>query len=82
MKPHNCHREAVRYRGFLLLRQPNKSWLIRPERSPMQLLPFRTSVCSLTEAKKILDLKLSQLEVINKKIKERGLISSLFKTYK
>tara|TARA_B100001741_G_scaffold248832_1_gene210375 strand:- start:626 stop:745 length:120 start_codon:yes stop_codon:yes gene_type:complete len=24
----------------------------------------------------------SQLEVINKKIKERGLISSLFKTYK
>ena len=64
MKPHHCHREAVRYRGFLLLGQPNKSWLIRPERSPMQLLPFRTSACSLTEAKRILDMKLSQQRVI------------------
>ncbi len=51
---------VIRYRGFLLLKQENQSWLVRPERSPMVLLPFRTSVCSLAEAKKILDIRLSQ----------------------
>ncbi len=51
---------AIHYRGFVLIRQPNKSWLVRPERSPMLLLPFRTHKCSIAEAKKILDLKLSQ----------------------
>jgi hypothetical protein len=49
---------AVRYRGFILLQQPNQSWLIRPERSPMQLLPFRTSICSLEDAKSHVDWKL------------------------
>ena len=53
---------AVRYKGFLLLEQHNKTWLVRPERSPMYLLPFRTGICSLLEVKKILDLKLSQKE--------------------
>ena len=51
---------VIRYRGFLLLQQPNKTWLIRPERSPMLLLPFRTTSCSLAEAKAILVKKLSQ----------------------
>ena len=36
------HEAVVRYRGYLLLPQTNQSWLVRPERSPMQLLPFRT----------------------------------------
>ncbi|ABI45893.1 hypothetical protein [Synechococcus sp. CC9311] len=49
---------AVRYRGFILLQQPNQSWLVRPERSPMQLLPFRTSICSIDDAKSLVDWKL------------------------
>ena len=49
---------AVRYRGFILLQQPNQSWLVRPERSPMQLLPFRTAICSIDDAKSLVDWKL------------------------
>ena len=51
---------AVRYRGFLLLPQSNQTWLVRPERSPMLLLPFRTPICSLTDVKSMLDWRLSQ----------------------
>jgi hypothetical protein len=40
------------------MQQPNQSWLVRPERSPMQLLPFRTAVCSLEDAKSLVDWKL------------------------
>ena len=50
---------VVRYRGFLLLKQPNQTWLVRPERSPMLLLPFRTHNCSLAEVKEILTKKLA-----------------------
>jgi hypothetical protein len=54
-------REAVvRYRGHLLLPQTNQSWLVRPERSPMHLLPFRTPTCSLADVKALLDWRLSQ----------------------
>ena len=49
---------AVRYRGFILMQQPNQSWLVRPERSPMPLLPFRTTICSLEDAKSLVDWKL------------------------
>ena len=56
---------VVRYRGFLLLQQPNRTWLVRPERSPMLLLPFRTPSCSIAEVKKILIRKLSQEMGIN-----------------
>ena len=49
---------AVRYRGFILLQQPNLSWLVRPERSPMKLLPFRTAICSIEDAKSLVDWKL------------------------
>ena len=54
----------LHYRGFLLIEQHNKSWLVRPERSPMLLLPFRTKVCSLQEVKQILDMKLSNQKTI------------------
>ena len=50
---------VVRYRGFLLLPQSNQSWLVRPERSPMRLLPFRTPSCGLADVKALLDWKLS-----------------------
>ena len=55
------HSIAVRYHGFLLLQQRNKSWLVRPERSPMRLLPFRTSACSLADVKAHVDWRLSEL---------------------
>ena len=51
---------VIRYRGFLLLQQPNQTWLVRPERSPMALLPFRTNSCSIAEVKEILARKLSK----------------------
>ena len=56
------HQTVVRYRGFLLLPQLNSSWLVRPERSPMRLLPFRTPTCSLADVKALLDWRLSQEE--------------------
>ena len=51
---------VVRYRGYLLLPQINQGWLVRPERSPMQLLPFRTPTCSVADVKALLDWRLSQ----------------------
>ena len=51
---------VVRYRGFRWLAQTNQSWLVRPERSPMRLLPFRTPSCSLADVKALLDWKLSE----------------------
>ena len=60
------HQYAVRYRGFVLLQQRNHSWLVRPERSPMKLLPFRTPTCSLEDVKALVDWRLQQ---------ERGLLS-------
>ena len=56
----NGHEAAVRYRGFLLMPQTNQSWLVRPERSHMLLLPFRTPTCSLADVKALLDWRLSQ----------------------
>ncbi len=56
---------VIRYRGFVILKQPNQTWLVRPERSPMLLLPFRTSNCTLAEVKEILARKLSQTVDIN-----------------
>jgi len=53
---------AVRYRGFLLMPQTNRSWLVRPERSPMRFLPFRTPTCSLADVKALVDWRLSQEE--------------------
>ena len=65
MGSHRGHNYAIRYKGFVLLEQPNQSWLVRPERSPMVLLPFRTHVCSLSEVKTLLDRRLSQINIIH-----------------
>ena len=59
------HYTAIRYKGFLLLQQPNQSWLVRPERSPMVLLPFRTPICSLQEVKNLLAIRLSEQQNIS-----------------
>jgi len=59
------HNFAIRYRGFILLKQPNQTWLVRPERSPMFLLPFRTGACSISEVKQLLDKRLSEQEEFN-----------------
>ena len=50
---------VIRYRGFVILEQPEHKWLVRPERSPMMLLPFRTPSCSLADVKIMLDQRLS-----------------------
>lgn len=51
-------RSAVRYRGFVLLPQPDLGWLVRPERSPMTVLPFRTPPISLCDVKALVDWRL------------------------
>ena len=53
---------TIRYRGFVLLEETNGSWNVRPERSPMSVLPFRTPTCSLEDVKALVDWKLSQEE--------------------
>jgi len=57
------HHGAVRYRGCLLLPGTNQSWLVRPERSPMKFLPFRTPSCSLTDLKALIDQRLAQQQI-------------------
>lgn len=52
------NRSAVRYRGFVLLPQPDLGWLVRPERSPMTVLPFRTPPISLSDVKALVDWRL------------------------
>ena len=51
---------VVRYRGFVLIPQPNLTWLIRPERSPMTILPFRAPASSVLDVKSLIDWRLSQ----------------------
>ena len=54
-------RSTVRYRGFVLLPQPDLGWLVRPERSPMTVLPFRTPPISLCDVKALVDWRLDQV---------------------
>lgn len=56
------HHVTVRYRKCLLIPVNNDVWLIRPERSPMKFLPFRTSRCSLNDAKLLIDQLLADIE--------------------
>jgi hypothetical protein len=51
---------SVRYRGFVLIPQADLTWLIRPERSPMRILPFRAPASSLTDVKALVDWRLKQ----------------------
>ncbi len=53
-------RWIVRYRGFVLIPQTNLTWLVRPERSPMPVLPFRTPATSLADVKALVDWRLDQ----------------------
>ena len=62
---HPSRFHAIRYRGFLLLQDSNYGWLVRPERSPMAVLPFRTGQSSLAEIKALVDQRLGdQSQVI------------------
>lgn len=51
-------RATVRYRGFVLIPQPDLTWMVRPERSPMQMLPFRAPASSLADVKALIDWRL------------------------
>lgn len=53
-------RRVVRYRGFVLIPQADLTWLIRPERSPMTILPFRAPASSVPDVKSLIDWRLSQ----------------------
>jgi hypothetical protein len=53
-------RAAVRYRGFVLIPQPDLTWMVRPERSPMPVLPFRTPASSLADVKALIDWRLDE----------------------
>jgi len=53
-------RSIVRYRGFVLIPQSDLSWLIRPERSPMAILPFRVPPNSLSDVKALVDWRLNK----------------------
>jgi len=53
-------RWVVRYRGFVLIPQNDLTWLVRPERSPMQLLPFRAPASSVDDVKALVDWRLNQ----------------------
>ena len=55
---------VIRYKGFLHIEHHNRRWLIRPENSPLLLLPFRTDICSLVEVKQLLDTRLSKKSTI------------------
>ena len=50
---------VVRYRGFVLIPQPDFSWVVRPERSPMAMLPFRAPASSVADVKALVDWRLS-----------------------
>ncbi|MFZ0409029.1 MAG: hypothetical protein WAM11_13090 [Cyanobium sp.] len=52
-------RNIVRYRGFVLIPQSDLGWLIRPERSPMTILPFRVPPNSLSDVKALVDRRLN-----------------------
>ncbi len=56
------HFPSVRYRGFVLIPQADLTWLIRPERSPMRILPFRAPASSLSDVKALVDWRLAQHE--------------------
>ena len=63
---------AVRYRGFVLLPQKDLGWLVRPERSPMTVLPFRTPPISLSDVKALVDWRLDATEPAQPAVRARA----------
>tara|TARA_B100001939_G_scaffold50419_1_gene39651 strand:- start:510 stop:785 length:276 start_codon:yes stop_codon:yes gene_type:complete len=53
--------QVERYRGFVLIPENDLSWQVRPERSPMHVLPFRTPACSIADVKALVDWRLARL---------------------
>ena len=53
--------QVERYRGFVLIPEGDLSWQVRPERSPMHVLPFRTPACSIADVKALVDWRLARL---------------------
>ena len=51
---------TVRYRGFVLIPQADLTWVVRPERSPINVMPFRAPATSVEDVKAIVDWKLNQ----------------------
>ena len=51
---------VVRYRGFVIISQNDLSWLVRPERSPMSVMPFRAPASSLADIKALIDWRISR----------------------
>ena len=49
---------VVRYRGFVLIPMVPTGWLVRPERSPMVVFPFRFPAASLDQLKAEIDGRL------------------------
>jgi hypothetical protein len=44
----------------VLIPQNDLTWLVRPERSPMQQLPFRAPASSVDDVKALIDWRLDQ----------------------
>ena len=57
----NTPGQVERYRGFVLIPEDDLSWQVRPERSPMHVLPFRTPACSIADVKALVDWRLARL---------------------
>lgn len=57
--PLDLRQPVVRYRGFVLIPQRDFSWLVRPERSPMRMLPFRAPASSVADVKALVDWRLA-----------------------
>ena len=55
----NTH-APVRYRGFVLIPQADLTWVVRPERSPLELTPFRAPASSVQDIKALVDWRLNQ----------------------
>ncbi|MBM5800623.1 MAG: hypothetical protein FJ077_07240 [Cyanobacteria bacterium K_DeepCast_35m_m2_023] len=49
----------VRYRGFVLIPQEDLTWVVRPECSPLTMLPFRPPASSLQDVKALVDWRLN-----------------------
>ena len=50
----------VRYRGFVLIPQADLTWVVRPERSPLELTPFRAPASSVQDVKALVDWRLNK----------------------